>query len=464
MNFIGEIFFEGRKVSKPVEVREGIADFFKNHFSKAADFRPEFSGLGLKGLSEQEIAVLENPFCKEEIWDAVRGCDGNTAPGPDGMNLNFIKTNWEMIQDDLGYNVEISWDKCDSAYSYTVRVLAENATDLVNLIYTRKTSIRTYLPNGNYKVKLTTAYEPTEKYVFGPISSFKVSDDNQDSYTENNDSGGISDDEMISDVPEFNDDDDDSFDPIDISDLKFSKAGDFIYTGSRITPAVSIWDDGSKLRKDVDYSVSYTNNTNAGKATITIKGKGDYTGTVIKSFNINKAKQTINPKLAADTIVQGKSTTISSGKAIGKITYTASSPIVSVSAKGKVQAKGVGAAKIVVTAAGDKNHASVSKTLSLVINPAGVAITKIKNPSRGQVNVVWGKNATATGYELQYSTSANFKTNPKKKTINSSQTTSTTIKKLSRKKWYLRIRTFKTVGGRKYYSAWSKSRAMVLNK
>ena len=89
--------------------------------------------------------------------------------------------------------------------------------------------------------------------------------------------------------------------------------------------------------------------------------------------------------------MQGKTTIVSPGKAIGKITYKASSSIISFSAKGKVHARGEGTAKITVTAAGDKYHVSASKTLLLVINPAGVSISKIKNSTRGQVDIVWAR-------------------------------------------------------------------------
>ena len=38
---------------------------------------------------------------QEEVWEAVSGCDGNKAPGPNGLNLNFIKNYWDVIRDDF---------------------------------------------------------------------------------------------------------------------------------------------------------------------------------------------------------------------------------------------------------------------------------------------------------------------------------------------------------------------------
>ncbi|KAK2636379.1 hypothetical protein Ddye_031171 [Dipteronia dyeriana] len=61
---------------------------------KASWIRPTITNLGLKRLSEYDKEWLEGSFSCEEAWEALCSCDGNKAPGPDGMNLNFIKANW----------------------------------------------------------------------------------------------------------------------------------------------------------------------------------------------------------------------------------------------------------------------------------------------------------------------------------------------------------------------------------
>ena len=53
MNFIREIDIDGRKVTKPIEVKEGIKDYFRNHFRKASCQRPNLRGLDLKRLANQ---------------------------------------------------------------------------------------------------------------------------------------------------------------------------------------------------------------------------------------------------------------------------------------------------------------------------------------------------------------------------------------------------------------------------
>ncbi|KAK2640371.1 hypothetical protein Ddye_028166 [Dipteronia dyeriana] len=49
-------------------------------------------------LQEKE---LEEEFTHEEVWEAICSCDGNKAPGLDGPNLNFIKSNWDIKRDDF---------------------------------------------------------------------------------------------------------------------------------------------------------------------------------------------------------------------------------------------------------------------------------------------------------------------------------------------------------------------------
>ena len=70
------------------------------------------------------------------------------------------------------------------------------------------------------------------------------------------------------------------------------------YTGKQIQPALAIKVNGKTLTANVHYTATYTNNTNPGKATVTITGKGSYTGTLTKTFKIIPAAVT---SLTAET-------------------------------------------------------------------------------------------------------------------------------------------------------------------
>ena len=124
-------------------------------------------------------------------------------------------------------------------------------------------------------------------------------------------------------------------------------------------------------------------------------------------------------------------------------------------AKGR---KNVGTYKVTVTY---KGKYSGTKTLTFKINPKGTSVSKVTSPKKKQLKVIWKKQATqTTGYQIQYSTSSKFtKKTTKTVTVSKNKTMSKTISKLtSKKKYYVRIRTYKTVGKTKYYSAWSKAK------
>lgn len=72
---------------------------------------------------------------------------------------------------------------------------------------------------------------------------------------------------------------------LNTSIVKFDKTS-YTYTGKPIDPKVTVQLNGKTLKKNVDYTLSYSNNTNVGTATVIIKGKGNYTGTISKTFNI----------------------------------------------------------------------------------------------------------------------------------------------------------------------------------
>lgn len=96
-------------------------------------------------------------------------------------------------------------------------------------------------------------------------------------------------------------------------------------------------------------------------------------------------------------------------------------------------------------------------------HPQTTRITKVKAKNKG-FETKWKKQASqTTGYQLQYSTSKKFtKKTTGTKTVKKSSKTNITIGKLkSGKKYYVRIRTYRTVNGTKYYSEWSKSKKIT---
>ncbi|WP_278962067.1 fibronectin type III domain-containing protein, partial [Ruminococcus bicirculans (ex Wegman et al. 2014)] len=84
----------------------------------------------------------------------------------------------------------------------------------------------------------------------------------------------------------------------DITKSAISGISTKTYTGKNITQSVKVKYNGKTLKSGIDYTVSYSSNKNVGTATVKITGKGQYGGTVSKTFKINPAKQKIQ-KLTA---------------------------------------------------------------------------------------------------------------------------------------------------------------------
>lgn len=102
-----------------------------------------------------------------------------------------------------------------------------------------------------------------------------------------------------------------------------------------------------------------------------------------------------------------------------------------------------------------KGNYSGTATLTFKINPKGTNIVRLTRKSKG-FKIKWKKQKVqVTGYQIQYSTNKRF-SGKTTKTIQKNSNTSAIIKNLkARKSYYVRIRTYKTVSGKKYYSSWS---------
>lgn len=94
---------------------------------------------------------------------------------------------------------------------------------------------------------------------------------------------------------------------------------------------------------------------------------------------------------------------------------------------------------------------------SVKVTVKNVTKLKVKSTVKKKIQVTWKKRSGISGYEIQYARSKRFKNAVIKKV--GAKKTSYTIKKLrSKKTYYVRIRTYKKVSGKKYYSGWSKAK------
>ena len=122
--------------------------------------------------------------------------------------------------------------------------------------------------------------------------------------------------------------------------------------------------------------------------------------------------------------------------------------------------KNVGRATVTVTFRDGSNYEG-TKSLNFTISPKATTLSKVTGASRA-FTAKWKRQATqTTGCQIQYSTNKNFKSGNKTVTVSKNTILSKKISGLKAKTtYYVRVRTYKVVGGKKYYSAWSKAKTV----
>ena len=230
----------------------------------------------------------------------------------------------------------------------------------------------------------------------------------------------------------------------------------YAYDGKAKKPGVTVKLNGKTLKNGTDYTVSYSNNTKVGTAKVTITVKGNYTGSVSKTYSIKNNFKKATASGISTKAFTGKNITQSitvkyNGKTLKKGTdYTVSYS----------NNKKIGTATVKIAGKGSYTG-TITKTFK--INPAKQEIQKLTAKSKAFF-VDWAQKGSATGYEIQYATNSKF-TSAKKVTITNNKTDKTTVSKLSgKKKYYVRVRSYTTVKGTKYYGAWSASKSVTTKK
>ena len=211
------------------------------------------------------------------------------------------------------------------------------------------------------------------------------------------------------------------------------------------------------LTNNKDYTIDYVDNIAAGKGKMIITGIGGYSGAIAKAFDIL-------PKSAQLTSVYYVDTLSYTGKPIrpdvmvtdgGKFLLPEHDYTVSYSSNTKI---GVG--KIIISFMGNY-HGTITKTFT--ISPAKQEIQSLQTRYKGFF-IDFAQKGSATGYELQYSTRSDF-AGAKTLIISSNKTDKKTVSNLTAgKKYYVRVRSYTIVSGKRYNGAWSDTKSVTTAK
>lgn len=164
-----------------------------------------------------------------------------------------------------------------------------------------------------------------------------------------------------------------------ISASAVSGTGNKVYTGSSIKPVPAVKVGGRTLKNGTDFTVSYKNNTEPGTATLKVTGKGNYSGSVSKTFKITARAINDVEVTVPDTVFTGEQVRPDVVVSYGSYQFINNSDY-TLSFKDNVN---IGTASVVVTG---KNHLSGSRTVTFPIEKADISSTEIAV-----------KNATFTG-------------------------------------------------------------------
>lgn len=250
--------------------------------------------------------------------------------------------------------------------------------------------------------------------------------------------------------------------PKDIGDLQM-EGKDKVYKGRELNADVNMYYNNMKLERSKDYRIKdYVNNLNVGTASATVKGKGNYTGERTMTFEItakNIYELAYSPDLSQKSYqyngqyqmplvsfvfdILGEDNKVTGQKTLTEgVDYTVT----------YADNKKVGVAGVMIIG---KGNFTGSRIMSFKIRPQNTKLKKLVKGKK-QIKVKWAaKDKQVTGYVVMCSTKKDFSSNVKKVKVKKN-TTKYIFKNLkAKKKYYVRVRTYKKVTGITYYSDWS---------
>lgn len=195
------------------------------------------------------------------------------------------------------------------------------------------------------------------------------------------------------------------------------------------------------------------------KDTIKILGTNDKISKVSVVYNKDIKKQAITVKKASYTIPYGTKFNLKNEvKAVGSLTFTSNNTnVVSVEKQGKkLVVKKPGKVTIKITAGATADYKQASRIVTIYAVPKKQTIKKVSTSKR-KVKVNIKKDAKATGYQIVAAKNSKFSKGKKVLTKKGIRQVTYTITKLDSKKiYYVKARSYKKIGNKKYFGPWSK--------
>lgn len=121
---------------------------------------------------------------------------------------------------------------------------------------------------------------------------------------------------------------------------------------------------------------------------------------------------------------------------------------------------GCGKSTITIKAAETSTFGAAVKKISIVVIPEKGKIKTVVSPNKGRVIIKWKKDKNISGYVVQITDKKSFVGTKLQRTFDAKVLQTTVYPFKSKKKYYIRMRTYKKIGTKKYYSVWSDTKSV----
>ncbi|XP_019242559.1 PREDICTED: uncharacterized protein LOC109222690, partial [Nicotiana attenuata] len=100
-NNIDQLVVEGESLQAPEDIKREVIRYYKKLYTEEEEWRPTGPNSIHQMITEEDNLMLQSPFGEQEIWDSVKACAGDKAPGPDGFSMAFFNKCWVVVKKDV---------------------------------------------------------------------------------------------------------------------------------------------------------------------------------------------------------------------------------------------------------------------------------------------------------------------------------------------------------------------------
>lgn len=259
--------------------------------------------------------------------------------------------------------------------------------------------------------------------------------------------------------------------PMQIARAQVSAIADQTYNGQEIHPAVQVQpaDGGEALTEETDYTLVYVNSRTPGKASVIVRGMGNYTGAQTVNFNIlvprlsgvkvsGYGSTSLTFSWRSNPVVSGYEVYNSDNRPAGRVERSAATSL----KVNKLKAATTANFRVRAFVIDDgQYYYGPFTTVKGTTAPQAAKIKSVASKKSKQAVIKWGKVSKATGYQVYRATSKN---GTYKRIATTAKTSYTDKSAKGGRKYFYKIRTYRRVSSKNYFSGYSSVKSVTVKK